>query len=104
MAGLHGPVVAQGYCERTGKMLYTSRKRAKQAGKRAFPGAHPSAYPCGTHWHWGNLSTAVIAGKHTRDGSGPDVTPRPASAHVRAAEQMRAIWAATHPASNTSTT
>jgi hypothetical protein len=102
MADFHGPVMAASYCSGTGKMSYTTRKRAKKAGKVAFPGAHASAYPCGDHWHWGNLHPAVIAGKHTRAGEAADLPPRQASVHAQAAAAMRAIWAATHPQSTTS--
>lgn len=86
-----------GVCAIVGKFMYRSRKDAKNSGKTSFPGDHPSAYPCGDHWHWGNLAPAVIAGFHTRDGRSREVLTQPTSAHARAAEAMRAIWAATHP-------
>lgn len=92
-----GPVGDVGQCTLTGKLMYTSRGRAKKSGRISFPGSHASAYPCGDHWHWGNLHPAVIAGKHTRSGVSSETPQRPGYADGRAARAMQAIWTSTHP-------
>lgn len=53
-------------CEETGKIAYSSRKTARQAGHRAFPGKHLSPYRHDDHWHIGHLPQAALLGVKAR--------------------------------------
>lgn len=52
---------------RCGKAQYKSRKTARKAARKAFPGQHLSPYECGGGWHIGHLPARVIAGDKARD-------------------------------------
>lgn len=56
-----------GTCSSCGKQSYRTRKEAKRAFARIFPGEKLSAYQCGTVWHYGHLSVVVRKGKTSRD-------------------------------------
>lgn len=54
-----------GTCQAHGKMLFSSRKRARLHGRRAHPGDRMSAYECDQIpdlWHYGHLHEAVVRG------------------------------------------
>jgi predicted RNA-binding Zn-ribbon protein involved in translation (DUF1610 family) len=57
---------AVGRCEQCRKHAYPSRKHARTAARRRFPGERLQAYPC-PHidglWHWGHPAPEVIAGE-----------------------------------------
>lgn len=73
-----------------GKRSYGSRKQAKAAGKKIYPGDHLSAYRCRTNpneWHFGHLHSLTIERGLPRDASAiptvreipkpsPDLFPR----------------------------
>lgn len=54
-------------CPRCGKREWPTRKDAKAAARRFFPGERLSVYRCGDVWHLGHLPTAVRRGHITRD-------------------------------------
>jgi hypothetical protein len=56
---------SRGACRMCGKQSYVTRKDARKAAKRAFPGEHMQAYECrygGGLWHVGHAAPAVVAG------------------------------------------
>lgn len=58
-------VISQGICplETCGKVRFLSRKDAKIAAKRLFPGDHLNAYECDGWWHFGHKPERVIRGE-----------------------------------------
>lgn len=81
-----------GDCPACGKERFQTRKEARRAGKR-IRSRHLNAYQCGDFWHYGGLDPSIIQGRMTRDGR-----PHPdqlVAGNPTAAQQIRAMWAAT---------
>lgn len=55
-----------GECPRCTKAAYATRKQAKTAAKRLFPGERLSVYRCGDYYHFGHLPTVVRRGETDR--------------------------------------
>lgn len=61
--------MATAVCTTHGKKLWKSRKHARVAMKRLFPGDHMSAYECGAHpgyWHIGHMPKMITQGDYDR--------------------------------------
>jgi hypothetical protein len=59
-----------------GKAQYATRKTARIAARKAFPGEHLSPYRCGNGWHIGHLPGRVLAGDKDRNDIERDPQPR----------------------------
>jgi hypothetical protein len=61
---------AFGWCEVHGKLLYDSRKRAREVARARHPSKHKSPYRCTNQpmfWHYGEVPPVVFSGQKTRD-------------------------------------
>ncbi|MFC6883401.1 hypothetical protein [Actinomadura yumaensis] len=56
------PYWARGSCPECGKTRYASRREAKKAARKLYPGAHMQAYPCGVFFHVGNTPRSISSG------------------------------------------
>ena len=68
-----------GRCGGCGKMSYSSRKAARAAAKRAFPGDKFNAYECLSNpgvFHFGHLPGKVRQGRMPRAWLDPDAVVR----------------------------
>lgn len=58
-----------GKCPDCGKLIYESRKEAKQAKRRQFPNERVQAYACPTTdgwFHLGHIAPEIVAGEFSK--------------------------------------
>lgn len=81
-----------GQCRYCKKQAYSSRKDARTAGRRSFPGDRLQSYRCPYivgAWHFGHVAAEVRAGKYTKgeyygpDGAGVRIHRRRQAERVR---------------------
>lgn len=62
------PSVNMGHlCPQCGKVCYPSRKAAKNAQRKVFPGNKMIAYSCGDYWHLGHANYLIRRGVISRN-------------------------------------
>lgn len=68
---------SDGWCPEHRKLVYFTRKKAREAAKKLHPNEHKMAYRCqednSGRWHYGTCPPAMFQGKKTRSELYTDV-------------------------------